>query len=199
MRILIPGGSGQVGAVVERAFTAAGHSVVVLSRNPRRPNEMRWDGRTLGAWTAEIEGCDVVVNLAGRSVNCRYTPANLQEMMDSRVLSARVVGQAIAQAERPPRVWLQASTATIYAHTFGAAHDEDGVIGGDEAGVPDYWAYSVQIAKNWEREQTEAHTPLTRKVALRSAMVMSPDRGGIFDYLAWMARLGLGGPVAGDN
>lgn len=199
MKIVIPGGSGQVGAVVERSYTAAGHSVVVLSRNPRRPNEVRWDGRTLGAWAEEIDGCDVVLNLAGHTVSCRYTPQNLREMMDSRVLSTRVVGQAIAQAERPPRVWLQASTATIYAHTFGAANDEDGVIGGGEAGAPDYWGYSVEIAKNWEREQAEAETPLTRKVALRSAMVMSPDRGGAFDYLAWMARLGLGGPVAGGR
>ena len=199
MKIVIPGGSGQVGAVVERAFTAAGHSVVVLSRNPGRLNEVPWDGRALGAWAGEIDGADVVLNLAGRSVSCRYTPENLRDMMDSRVLSARVVGQAIAQAERPPRLWLQASTATIYAHTFGAAHDEDGVIGGAEPGVPDYWGHSVEIAKNWEREQTEAQTPHTRKVVLRSAMVMSPDRAGIFDYLAWLARLGLGGPVAGGR
>jgi uncharacterized protein (TIGR01777 family) len=199
MKIVIPGGSGQVGAVAERAFTAAGHSVVVLSRNPRRGNEVRWDGRTLGAWAAEIDGADVVLNLAGRGVSCRYTPDNLRQMMDSRVLSARVVGEAIAEAERPPRVWLQAGTATIYAHTFGAAHDEHGVIGGGEPGVPAYWGYSVEIAKNWEREQAEARTPHTRKVALRSAMVMSPDRAGIFDYLAWMARLGLGGPVAGGR
>jgi hypothetical protein len=199
MKIVIPGGSGQVGAVLERAFTAAGHSVVVLSRRPERANHAAWDGRTLGAWAAQVDGCDAVVNLAGRSVSCRYTPANLRDMMDSRVLSTRVVGEAIARAERPPRVWLQASTATIYAHTFGVPNDEDGVIGGGEAGVPAYWAYSVAIAKNWEREQEQAQTPQTRKVALRSAIVMSPDRGGAFDYLAWMARLGLGGPVAGGR
>ncbi|WP_194895482.1 DUF1731 domain-containing protein, partial [Catenulispora pinisilvae] len=141
----------------------------------------------------------VVVNLAGRSVSCRYTRANLREMMDSRVRSARVVGQAISRAEQPPRLWLQASTATIYAHTFGPPHDERGVIGGGEAGVPAYWAYSVEIAKNWEREQAEADTPHTRKVALRSAMVMSPSHAGIFDYLSWLARLGLGGSVAGGR
>jgi hypothetical protein len=199
MKVVIPGGSGQVGALLERAFTAAGHTVAVLTRGPKRPVEVGWDGRTLGAWAGEVDGCDVVVNLAGRSVSCRYTPANLREMMDSRVSSARVVGQAIAEARRPPKVWLQASTATIYAHTFGAAHDEDGVIGGTERGVPGYWAYSVEIAKRWEREQAEAATPHTRKVALRSAMVMSPDRAGVFDYLSWMARLGLGGPVAGGR
>ena len=199
MKIVIPGGSGQVGAILERAFTAAGHRVVILTRNPKRPNEVSWDGRTPGAWAAEIDGCDAVVNLAGRSVSCRYTPENLREMMDSRVLSARAVGRAVAEAAAPPRVWLQASTATIYAHTFGAPNDEAGAIGGTEPGVPGYWAYSVQIAKNWEQEQAEAETPQTRKVALRSAMIMSPDRAGIFDYLSWLARLGLGGPVAGGR
>ncbi len=98
--------------------------------------------------------------------------------MDSRVESARVVGEAIAGAVRPPRVWLQMSTATVYAHRFDAANDEaTGVIGGAEAGVPKYWGYSVRIAKEWERAQERAETPGTRKVALRAAMVMSPDRG----------------------
>ena len=199
MKIVIPGGSGQVGAILERAFTAAGHNVVILTRNPKRPNEVAWDGSTLGAWTAEIDGCDVVINLAGRSVSCRYTPKNLREMMDSRVLSTRAVGQAIAASTTPPHVWLQASTATIYAHTFDTPNDETGTLGGTEPGVPAYWAYSVQIAKNWEHEQTKADTPKTRKAALRSAMIMSPDRSGIFDYLSWLTRLGLGGPVAGGH
>ncbi|MGW0080955.1 DUF1731 domain-containing protein [Streptomyces sp. NPDC003393] len=200
MKIVLPGGTGQVGTVLERALGAAGHEVVVLSRRPTRPGQVLWDGRTLGPWAKVIDGCDLVVNLAGRSVSCRYTPANLQAMMDSRVDSARVVGEAIAAAARPPRVWLQMSTATVYAHRFDAPHDErSGVIGGAEPGVPGYWAYSVEIAKAWEREQERAGTPHTRKVALRSAMVMSPDRGGVFDVLLRLARLGLGGPVAGGG
>ncbi|MFC4056504.1 TIGR01777 family oxidoreductase [Actinomadura syzygii] len=201
MKVVIPGGTGQVGTVLRRALGGAGHEVVVLTRNPRGDREVRWDGETLGPWADEvIDGSDVVVNLAGRSVSCRYTPANLQEMMDSRVRSAEVVGEAIAGAKRPPRVWLQMSTATIYAHRYDAPNDEvTGVIGGDEEGVPRYWAYSVEIAKAWERAQEKAETPSTRKVALRSAMVMSPDRGGVFDVLLWLARLGLGGPVAGGG
>ncbi|MET9816214.1 TIGR01777 family oxidoreductase [Streptomyces sp. NPDC006129] len=198
MKIVIPGGTGQVGTVLKRALSAAGHDVVVLSRHPARRGEVHWDGVTPGPWTEEIDGSDVVVNLAGRSVNCRYTPANLREMMDSRVDSARVVGEAIAAAARPPRIWLQMSTATVYAHRFDAPHDEaTGVLGGTEPDVPGYWAYSVEIAKAWERAQESAHTPHTRKVALRTAMVMSPDRGGVFDVLLRLARLGLGGPVAG--
>ena len=201
MRIVLPGGTGQVGGVLERALTAVGHEVVVLTRRPTRDCELAWDGRTLGPWAAEaIDGADAVVNLAGRSVSCRYTPANLREMMASRVDSTRVVGQAIAAAARPPRVWLQMSTATVYAHRFDAPNDEaTGVLGGAEPGVPDYWEYSVRIARAWEREQELADTPHTRRVALRSAMVMSPDRGGVFDALLGLTRLGLGGPVAGGR
>ncbi|MER5912929.1 TIGR01777 family oxidoreductase [Streptomyces sp. NPDC001982] len=198
MKVVLPGGTGQVGTVLDRALTAAGHEVTVLTRHPEQERHIGWDGATPGHWAAAVDGCDVVINLAGRSVSCRYTAENLRAMMDSRVDSARVIGEAIAAAERPPRVWLQMSTATIYAHRYDAANDEStGVIGGSEAGVPDYWAYSVEIAKNWERAQAEARTPKTRKVVLRSAMVMSPDRGGVFDVLLRLARLGLGGPVAG--
>ncbi|GAA2294019.1 TIGR01777 family oxidoreductase [Streptomyces hawaiiensis] len=198
VKFVIPGGTGQVGTVLKRALSKAGHDVVVLSRHPAGPGEVHWDGATSGPWAAEVDGSDVVVNLAGRSVNCRYTPANLRQMMDSRVHSARAVGEAIAAADRPPHLWLQMSTATVYAHRVDAANDEaTGVIGGGEPGVPGYWGYSVDIAKAWEREQEKADTPRTRKVALRAAMVMSPDRGGVFDVLLRLARLGLGGPVGG--
>ncbi|WP_367048187.1 TIGR01777 family oxidoreductase [Streptomyces sp. Je 1-332] len=198
MKVVLAGGTGQVGAVLERSMTAAGHDVVVLTRSPVRARQVAWDGRTSGPWVEEIDGSDVVINLAGRSVSCRYTDANLRDMMDSRVQSAEAVGEAIAAAAKPPQVWLQMSTATIYAHRIDAPHDEaTGVIGGTETGVPDYWEYSVRIAKNWEHAQRAAATPHTRKIALRAAMVMSPDRGGVFDVLLRMVRLGLGGPVAG--
>ncbi|MET8231642.1 DUF1731 domain-containing protein [Micromonospora sp. NPDC005298] len=200
MKIVIPGGTGQVGTILDRALTAAGHDVVLVTRSPRGPRQVPWDGATLGPWVEQIDGSDVVVNLAGRSVSCRYTPENLDAMMRSRVESTRVVGEAIAGAARPPGVWLQMSTATIYAHRFDAANDEyDGLLGGGEDGVPGYWGYSVEIAQKWEAAQERASTPHTRRVALRSAMVMSPDRGGVFDVLSWLARLGLGGPVAGGR
>ena len=204
MKIVIPGGTGQVGGILRRAWSAHGHEVVVLSRHPEHLEEdvrhRLWDGRTLGPWAEEIDGADVVVNLAGRSVSCRYTDANLKQMMDSRIESTRVVGEAIARAFDPPDTWLQMSTATIYAHRFDAPNDEaTGIIGGNEPDVPDYWEFSTRIAKNWEAEQTAAATPRTRKVALRSAMVMSPGKGGVLDVLLAMARLGLGGPVAGGQ
>lgn len=201
MKVVIPGGSGQVGAILARAFGARGDEVVVLSRGGGGPaRAVAWDGRTVGPWAEELDGADAVINLAGRTVNCRYTEANLREMMTSRVDSTRVVGEAIAALRHPPRVWLQMSTATIYAHRFDAANDEaTGVIGGEEPGVPAYWKRSIEIAKAWERTQAEAATPGTRKVALRTTMVMSPDRGGIFDVLVGLTRVGLGGPIAGGR
>lgn len=200
MKVVIPGGTGQVGTALGRALRGDGHEVVVLTRRAAGEGQVCWDGERLGPWAHEVDGSDVVINLAGRSVSCRYTKAHLTEMMRSRVRSARVVGQAIAAASRPPRVWLQMSTATIYAHTHGDPNDDvTGVIGGSEEDVPGYWAFSVDIAQAWEREQEEAQVPATRKVALRAAMVMTPDRGGVFDVLSRLARLGLGGPVAGGE
>ena len=160
---------------------------------------VEWDGATLGAWAAEMDGSDVVINLAGRSVNCRYTPRNRREILESRVLSTRVVGEAIAPARRPPRVWLQASTATIYAHRYDAPNDEaSGVIGGDEPDAPEPWTFSIDVAQAWERALEEASTPDTRKVALRSAMTMSPDRGRHLRHALGLVRRGLGG-TAGDG
>ena len=201
MKLIIPGGTGQVGGVLVRAFRARGHDVVVLSRGGTSDARVvKWDGRTQGGWAEEIDGADVVINLAGRSVNCRYTKKNLQQMMDSRVDSTRAVGLAIEQATRPPRVWLQMSTATIYAHRFDADNDEaTGLIGGEEPDAPAYWRISIDIARAWENAQQEANTPGTRKVALRTAMVMSPDPGGIFDMLRGLTRWGLGGVIAGGR
>lgn len=201
MRLVIPGGSGHVGGVVARAFAGAGHEVVVLSRTPRAApwRTVAWDGRTLGAWAAELEGADAVLNLAGHSVDCRYTPANRARILDSRLDSTRVVGAAIAECAEPPRVWLQASTATLYAHTFGAAHGESGALGGAEPGAPETWRFSIEVATRWERALAEALTPRTRKIALRSAMTMSPSASGVFGVLSRLARFGLGGPVGGGR
>ena len=201
MKIVIPGGTGQVGRVLVRAFLDRGHDVVVLSREGSSDARVvPWDGRTLGTWTEEIDGADVVINLAGRSVNCRYTRKNLKEMMDSRVESTRAVGQAIARARRPPRAWLQMSTATLYAHRFDAANDEaTGVIGGQEPDAPTDWRRSIDIVQAWERTLAEAVTPKTRKVALRMAILMSPSSGGVFDLLLRLTRWGLGGSIAGGR
>lgn len=201
VKIVIPGGSGHLGHVLARSFARDGHDVVILSRRrealPWRV--VAWDAVSLGEWTAELEHADVLINLAGRSVNCRYTPARRREILDSRVMSTRILGEAVARAARPPRVWLQSSTATIYAHRYDAANDEaTGVLGGSEPGVPETWNFSIDVATKWEREFDRASTPDTRKVAMRSAIVMSPTRGGPFDVLLQLVRRGLGG-TSGDG
>jgi uncharacterized protein len=185
-----------VGRILARALRAAGHRVIILTRTPRgESDEEIWDGVRLGSWTERLETTDVVINLAGRSVNCRYTPQRRQEILDSRVESTRVVGQAIAAARKPPSLWLQASTATIYAHTFGKAHGEDGVLGGEEPGIPSTWKFSVEVAKAWEGAATEAKVacPMTRLVLMRTSFVLSPDPGGAFDVLISLIGRGLGG------
>jgi uncharacterized protein (TIGR01777 family) len=196
MKIVIPGGSGQVGTILARAFHRDGQDVVVFSRQRRsRPwRIVEWDGASHGSWAREIDGADVVINLAGRSVNCRYHAANRREILESRIASTRVVGEAIGCASRPPRVWLQASTATIYAHRYDQPNDErSGMLGGAEPGAPATWRFSIDVARAWERAFDETVTPATRKVLLRSAMTMSPDRGGVFDALLGLVRRGLGG------
>jgi len=196
MKIVLPGGSGHLGHALVRAFAAEGHECVVLSRRPDTvPAPARgvaWDGRTRGPWATELDGADAVINLAGRSVDCRYNEKNLGEMMASRVDSTRVVGEAIAAAARPPRVWLQASTATIYGHRYDAANDEiDGIVG-DPPGVPAVWPRSVAIGLAWEAAQAAAATPRTRKVALRTSLVMGPAADSVFGVLAKLARRGTG-------
>ncbi len=201
MKIVIPGGTGQVGTVLARAFHGDGHEVVVLGRAPKPApwRVVRWDPASLGGWAQELDGSDVVINLAGRNVNCRYTRKNREEILQSRVVSVRTVGQAIAQASRPPAVWLQASTATIYAHRYDAPNDErTGILGGNEPDAPAAWRFSIEVATAWEKALDEAPASGTRKVKLRSAMIMSPDRGGIFDTLLTLVRRGLGG-TAGDG
>ncbi len=197
MKIVIPGGNGKVGALLTRSFQADGHEVVMLGRSQGlgQTRSAIWDAKTLGAWVQELENADVVINLAGRNVNCRYTSENRNEILNSRIDSTRIIGQAIQSLRKPPRVWLQASTATIYAHRFDRANTEKtGIIGGNEIDAPKSWAFSIHVAQSWEAELERAITPNTRKVALRTSLVMSPDRGGIFDTLLGLVRLGLGGP-----
>jgi len=199
LRIVIPGGSGHVGCTLARHFHEHGHDVVVLSRGtssfPWRT--VHWDGVQAGAWVKDLDGADVVINLAGRSVNCRYTPKNRRAIMDSRIESTRAIGEAIACAGHPPALWMNASTATIYRHALDRAMDEaTGAIGGGETGTPSSWRFSIDVARAWEQAFFDIPAPRTRKVALRSAMIMSPEAGGIFATLHALVRARLGGRAA---
>jgi uncharacterized protein (TIGR01777 family) len=193
-KLVLAGGAGCLGRLLRDHFVTAGFEVVILSRRAE-PGTVIWDGETLGPWAAELEGAEAVVNLAGRSVDCRYTAANRRQIMDSRLRSTRVLGEAIARCERPPKAWLNSSTATIYRHTFGPAWDEAGEIGGCAAAKDEY---SVEVATEWERVFQAANTPQTRKVALRMAMILSRT-GGVFPVLDRLVRFGLGGSMGGGR
>lgn len=196
LRIVLAGGNGQIGTLLARHFHGCGHQVVVIARSvqPAPWRVVPWDGATGGNWAGELERSDVLINLAGRSVNCRYTSENRRAIKESRVQSTLALGGAIARLAHPPRLWMNASTATIYRHALDRAMDEDtGEIGGSERDCPPSWRFSIDVASSWEAAFFSATTPDTRKIALRSAMTMSPDPGGIFAELLRLVRLGLGG------
>jgi uncharacterized protein len=199
LRIVLAGGSGHVGNILARHFHARKHQVTVLSRSARSApwRVVHWDGSTIGGWIAELEHAEVLINLAGRSVNCRYNAVNRREIKESRVQPTQLLGRALGQLAHPPRLWMNASTATIYRHSLDRAMDEEaGELGGNEPGAPSTWRFSIDVATGWEAAFFDAITRQTHKIALRSAVIMSPDHGGIFDTLLGLVRVGLGGAAA---
>ena len=196
MKIVIPGGSGQVGRMLARSFHSQGHDITVLSRQPASApwRVVQWDGITPGCWISALEKTDVCINLTGRSVNCRYTKHNRRAIYDSRIESTRLLNEVIESLKHPPRLWLNASTATIYRHSLDREMGEsNGELGGGEPGVPDTWNFSIDVAKGWEEAFFSKATPQTRKIAMRSSITFSPDRNGAFDVLSTLVRCGLGG------
>jgi len=192
MKLILAGGSGYLGRLVAKHFGTLGWEVITLARKefePAGPFEkiVVWDGKQIGSWASEIGGADAWLNLAGRTVNCRYTVKNRAEMMNSRVDSTRALALALAGLPETlrPKVWLNSSTATIYRHAEDRAQDElSGEIGK---------GLSVEIAKAWEAAFFAAEKPGTRMVALRSAMVFGPGADGVYGAFAGLAKLGLGG------
>jgi hypothetical protein len=153
-----------------------------------------WDGVTPGEWIRDLTDSDVCINLSGRSVNCRYTAANRRVILHSRTQSTRLLNEVIASLNHPPRLWINAATATIYRHSLDRTMCEaNGDLGGNEPGAPDTWRFSIDVAKAWEEAFFATPVPGTRKVAIRSAMTFSPDRGGVFDVFSGLVRRGLGG------
>lgn len=200
-KIILAGGTGFLGNALARYFTALHWEVIVLTRHPGPAlpgtRQVVWDGETRDTWTHELESAAAVINLAGRTVDCRYTPANRRLIMDSRVNPTRALGKAIARCENPPAVWLNASSATLYRHTFDQAWDETG---DDFTPTPEVRdAFSVNVIHEWENAFHRAVTPLTRKLALRTTMVLGHGRNSVFPVLCRLARLGLGGRMGSGN
>jgi len=209
LRIVLPGGSGQVGHVLAHYFSERGHRVTVLTRAPYTAQwqTVHWDGEQIGPWTEFLEGADICINLAGRSVNCRHNAANREAIYVSRIRSTRLLGEVISGLSEPPRLWLNASAATIYRRVL----DEDGIdlsmdetyeLDADEpqaeseeqaARWKERKGFSARVARDWEDEFFRAETPRTRKVALRSAVVMTPTAGSAFGVLSNLVRMSLGG------
>ena len=200
LRIVIPGGSGQVGRLLAAYFQQQGHHVTVFTRGPFAApwQTVHWDGEHPGEWAEHLEGADVCINLAGRSVNCRYTRKNREAIYRSRIHTTQLLGRVITSLAHPPAVWLNASTATIYRHALDRPMDEfNGEIGGHEAigavaDDSDPWNFSIKVATDWERAFFAAPTPGTRKIAMRTAVVMSPTAGPFPIYLN-LVRFSLGG------
>ncbi|GAA3751433.1 TIGR01777 family oxidoreductase [Terriglobus aquaticus] len=198
-RIVIPGGSGHVGELLAEHFHARGDKVTVLSRNPhqqpKRPwTVLPWDPAKDGDWIDALDGADACIHLSGRSVNTRATAKQRDEIYHSRIDTTSRLGAVMRRLRHAPPVWLNASTATIYRHSLDRAQDEfSGEEGGHEAGVPKSWAFSVKVGLDWEAALFEHAMPRTRRVALRTSLVMSPQPGSIFAVLSRLVRFGLGG------
>lgn len=187
-KIVIAAGTGFLGNALINHFKDTAAEIVVLTRGKASiKNSVRyitWDAKTMTGWERELDGADALINLAGKSVDCRYTEANKNEIMASRVNSTVVLGKAINACANPPKHWLNSSTATIYRHSTDKQMDEaTGEIGHD---------FSMNVAKVWERVFFEANTPNTLQTALRTSIVLGKE-GGAFVPLKKLAQMGFGG------
>jgi uncharacterized protein (TIGR01777 family) len=205
LRIVLPGGSGQVGHLLAQHFQQRGHQVTVLTRGPYAApwQTVHWDGEQTGSWTEYLEGADVCINLAGRSVNCRPTSANRQAVYDSRIHATRLLGRVIAALADPPKVWMNASATALYKrvvdeHRIDLPLDESSTLreDGQQAGAEPWGSspgFMARVVRDWEGAFFASQTPRTRKIALRSGVVLSPAPGSAFAVLANLVRLSLGG------
>ncbi|MFC4163331.1 TIGR01777 family oxidoreductase [Epilithonimonas zeae] len=190
MKIIIAAGTGFLGRNLEKYYLNKNYEVKILTRNPKRKNEIFWDAKTIGTWKNELEYADVLINLTGKSVDCRYNEKNKKEIYDSRINSTRVLQKAIDESQNPPKIWLNASSATIYVHSEIHLNTEsNGIIGDD---------FSMNICKSWEKEFFKLKNPNIRKVALRTSIVLGKN-GGAFPKFKQITNLGLGGKQGRGN
>lgn len=187
-KIIIAGGTGSLGNFLSKYFSEKGVEVVVLSRSEKQSagkiHFKKWDGKTLGEWSKEIDGSLCVINLTGKSVNCRYTEENKKEIIASRVDSTSIIGKAIQNSTAPPNVWINASSAAIYGNTETIT-DETSRKGE---------GFSSDVCKKWETAFAMAETPHTRKVALRIGLVLS-EEGGVLEPIIGLAKFFLAGTI----
>ncbi len=193
-KIVIAAGTGFLGETLSDYFKDKVEKIVVLTRGKNRIENgihyVKWDGKTIGDWKNEINDADVLINMTGKSVDCRYNQKNKDLILSSRVQSTRVLGEAIAACKVPPKTWLNSSTATIYRHSLDKEMDEiHGEIG---------TGFSVNVANQWEKTFFEQQTPNTRKVALRTSIVLGKS-GGALPPILNLSKIGLGGKQGDGN
>lgn len=193
-RIVLAGGSGFIGQslsrkLAEKDWVNHPYEVVILSRTPRSPDGpihyKEWDGKTLGPWGDLVDGAEAIINLTGKSVNCRYTKKNRQEIVDSRVDSIRILGEAILKCKNPPKVFIQSSSLAIYGDSKDRICDEN---------APPGQGFSVETCLIWEKTFNELKIPQIRKVLLRIGFVLGRE-GGVLDTLVGLTKKYLGGTV----
>jgi uncharacterized protein (TIGR01777 family) len=187
-KLIIAGGTGFLGGVLTEHFSPSFDEIVLLSRKPKPTKDkirtVVWDAKSLGPWHTELDGATVLINMTGRSVDCRYTTKNKADILHSRVDATLVLGMAIAKIKNPPTTWLNSSTATIYRHSTDVLMDEEhGEIG---------CGFSVDVATAWEKAFFNSPTPNTRKVALRTSIVLGKNGGALLP-IKRLTQLGLGG------
>jgi uncharacterized protein (TIGR01777 family) len=193
-KIVLAGGNGYLGTVLANYYKTRAAEVIILSRKPA-PDEgniktVVWDGKTEGEWVKQLTGADLLINLCGKNVNCRYTEKNKQEIFDSRLIPTALLNKVVAGMENPPKVWINSSSATIYRHAEDRPQDDvTGEIGE---------GFSVEVCKAWERTFFETTTPATRKIALRIGIVFGRE-SAVFPRLLNLAWFGLGGKQGDGN
>jgi uncharacterized protein (TIGR01777 family) len=187
-KIILAGGNGYLGTILAKHFSSMADEVIILARKPQAATgnikTLVWDGQTVGDWATSLQDADLLVNLCGKNVNCRYTPKNKKEIINSRLIPTRLLGEVIKSLENPPKLWINITSATIYRHAEDRAKDElKGEIGD---------GFSIEVCKAWESSFFENETPKTRKIALRMGIVLGL-KDGAFPRLLNLVKLGMGG------
>ncbi|RYE14459.1 MAG: TIGR01777 family protein, partial [Sphingobacteriales bacterium] len=192
-KIILAGGSGYLGKVLAQHFSTQANEVIIFTRSPKADfgniKMVYWDGANIGQWAQHLEDSDVLINLTGKSVNCRYNEKNKAEIFSSRLKATWILGEALKQIKNPPKVWMNAASATIYRHAEDRPQDEfNGEIGD---------GFSIEVCKRWEQAFAEQNVLGIRKVVLRITVVLGKN-GGVAHYYTNLAKFGLGG-IQGDG
>jgi len=187
-KIALAGGNGYLGGVLAKHFSPITDEIIILSRQAQPKNgnieTVVWDGKTTGEWTKALKNADLLVNLCGKNVNCRYNTKNREEIIQSRLQPTALLGKVIQEMENSPKLWINVTSATIYRHAEDRYQDEiNGEIG---------TGFSVEVCKAWESSFFESKTPHTRKIALRMGIVLGKEDGA-FPRLLNLTKAGMGG------